>query len=102
MGRGDGGNDVEASEGTGGGDGGAPQASQIVAIGMRDLFDQSEHVKALELSRHRRWGDVQVRQQIGATPAVDVELTQLQGTQQGLLGSVEEIGSSRNSVGEFA
>lgn len=33
-------------------DGGTAHASQIVAVGMRDFFDQSKHVKALELSRH--------------------------------------------------
>lgn len=69
---------------------------------MRNLFDQTEHVKALELSRHRRWGDIQVRQQISATPAVDSELAELQGAQQGLLDGVEEVQALDTGIGTDA
>jgi hypothetical protein len=58
---------------------------------MHDFFDQSEHMKALELSRYRRRSDVQVCQQIGTAPAVDVELSVLQSSQQRLVVGVEEV-----------
>ena len=91
MGGSHGGNDVEARQRASGGDGGAPEAGQVIAIGMGDFFDQSEDVEALELSRHGRWGDMQVRQQIGATPAMNVEFAKLQNSQKRLLGSIEEV-----------
>ena len=80
MGSGDGGDDVESCQRAGGGDGGTSEACQGVAIGMQGLLDQSEDMKALELSRHSRWGDIQMCQQVGAAPAVNVELAQPQSS----------------------
>jgi hypothetical protein len=45
---------------------------------------------------------VQVRQQIGATPTMDIELAVLQGSQQGLLGDVEEIQALDAWIGAHA
>ena len=55
-----GGNETEAGQRAGGGDGGTPDSGQIIAIGMRDFFDDSEHMQALELPRHGGRRDVQV------------------------------------------
>ena len=93
MSSGHGWNDAEACERAGGGDGGATEAGQVIAIGMHDLLDQSELAEARELARHGPWSEMQVRQQIGATPTVDIEFPELQSTQQRLLGGVEEIQS---------
>ena len=69
---------------------------------MRDFLDHSKHMKAFELSRQGRRGYLQVRQQIGATPAVDVELAELQGSQQGLLGGIEEVQALDAGIGTDA
>ena len=99
MGSRHGGNDVEARERASCDDGSTAHSGEVIAIGMGDFFDQSKHMKALELSRHCPRGDVQVCEQIGTTPAVDSELAVLQGSQQGLLGGVEEIQALDAGVG---
>ena len=71
---GDGGNNVEASQRAGSGDGSAPHFYQVIAIGMRNFFDHAEHMQPLELPGHGRWRDAQVGKQIGAPPAVDRDL----------------------------
>lgn len=58
MGGSHGGDDVEARQRAGGSDGCTSHSGQVIAVSMRDLFDQSEHMKAFELSRHRQWSDV--------------------------------------------
>ncbi len=99
MGRRHGRSYVEAGQRAGGSDGAKSDACEAIAIGMRDFFDQSKHMKALELSRHCPRSDVQVCEQISTTPAVDSELAVLQGSQQGLLGGVEEIQAVDAGVG---
>lgn len=83
-------NDVEARQRASGGDGCAAHSCDVLAIGMRDFLDQSRHTNPIELSRPCTRGDVQVRKQIGVTPAVASKLALLQGSQQGLLDGIEE------------
>jgi hypothetical protein len=83
--------DAEAQERARGGDGCTAQAGQVVAIGAGDLLDQTEQAQPSELARHRGRGGVQPRNQIGAAPAVDVELAVLQSAQQRLIGGIEEV-----------
>ena len=69
---------------------------------MRDLLDQTKHVQPLELARHGPRRDVKSREQIGAAPAVDVELAVLQGSQQGVVSGVEEVQALDRRVGAHA
>ena len=84
-------NDVESRERASGGNDGAAHSGEVVAIGMRDLLDQTEQVQSPDLARHRRGGDVQPCDKVGSAPAVNVELTMLQSAQQRLVGGVEEV-----------
>ena len=62
-------------------------------VRMSHLLDQFEVAQTLELARQRCRGQVHMRGQIGATQTAHIGLATLQGTQQGLLGSVEEVES---------
>ena len=95
-------NDVESGERAGCGDGGAAQSRQVVAVGMRDLLDQTEHAQPSELARHGRRRHVQPSHEIGSAPAVDVELAVLQGSQQRLVAGAEEVQALDRRVGAHA
>ena len=69
---------------------------------MRDLLDQSQHVHPPELARHCRGRDVQSGEQVDASPAVNVELAVLQGSQQRLVSGVEEVQALDRRVGAHA
>src|SRR5574337_2133181 len=88
---GHGGDYAEASQRAGCGDGGAAEAGQVVAVGMRDLLDQAEQTQPPKLTRHGRRRDVHACVQVGAPPAVDVELAALQRSQQLVIERVEEV-----------
>ena len=86
------GNDTEFRERAGGGDGGAPQAREVVTISSGDPFDHAEGKQPFQLSRERsRRGVGQQSHQIGAPQTVDIELRTLQCPQQLLLGALEEV-----------
>jgi len=91
MGSSHGRNDIESSERAGGGNRGAPESGQVVAVGMGDLFDQAEQVQSSELARQHRRRQVQRGNEVGSSPAMDVELAALQGAQQRLVGLGEEV-----------
>ena len=61
MGGSHGGDDIETGQRAGCGDGCTADSGQIIAIGMGDFFDDSEHMQALELARHGRRREFQVR-----------------------------------------
>ena len=86
-------NDVESGERARGGDGGAAQAREVVAVGVSDPLDQTQPAQATELARQRRRRHVQASHEIGAAQAVDVELGALKRAQQSLLACVEEVQS---------
>ena len=73
-------NDVVFNEAAAGGDGGAAGASQIVAIGAGDAFDDAQVAQAGEASGEgggRALGEQW--QEVGAAEASDVEGGTLQG-----------------------
>ena len=88
------GDDVELRQGASGCDRGAPQAREVVAVGVGDALDQAEHAQAASWRESaRRVQRARSGFEVGAAQAVDVELGTLQGAQQRLLGAGEEVQS---------
>src|SRR5213593_1494084 len=86
--------DVKLGQRARGGDGGTPQAGEVVAVGAGDTFDQPEGTQAVQLARQARSAEFgQPRLEVGAAQAVDVERRALQGAQQSLFGAREEVQS---------
>ena len=77
---------------TGGGDGDAAEAGQVVAISAGDPLDQAKPADAIELSgessRARIWNE---GNQVCPAHAPDVELRSLQGAEQRLFAALEEV-----------
>src|ERR1700704_697750 len=92
-------NDVEASEGAGRGDSCATKSGEVIAVGMRDFLDQAEQTQSSELARQRRWWQMQPGHEIGASPAVDIELAMLHSAQQRLVDRGEEVEPLDGGVG---
>jgi len=93
------GDDLELRQGTGGGDGGATQAREVIAVGARDAFDQAEGTQAMKLTRQARGAQLgHEARQVGATHAVDIELGALQCPQKLLLGAFEEVQTFDGSI----
>ena len=86
------GHDVHFGDATGGGDGDAAEAGQVVAISAGDPLDQAEPADAIELSgessRARIWNE---GNQVCPAHAPDVELRSLQGAEQRLFAALEEV-----------
>ncbi|MGB4857031.1 MAG: hypothetical protein WBP37_16230, partial [Candidatus Dechloromonas phosphoritropha] len=77
---------------TSSGDGISTGASQVIAVGADDLFDQPEVTQTPEVSCDAGSGQVrQERFQIGPADAANVELGMLERAQQVMLDLVEEI-----------
>ena len=75
--------ELKLGDRAGGGDGGAAETGEVVAIGSRDAFDQTEQAQASEFSREGCGTELgQERDQIGAAHATNVELGALQRAQQ--------------------
>src|ERR1035437_3744206 len=91
-------NDLKLGHGAGRRNGSSAQTCEVVTVGTSDAFDQTEGAQAMQLTRQCRiiqrdeWFDV------GAAHAVNVELRALQGTQQTLLGALEEVQSLDRAV----
>ena len=60
---------------------------------MRHALDQPQHSQPLELARHDRGRELKMFEQIGPSPTVDVEFASLHGSEQRLVGGVEEVQS---------
>src|SRR5271166_6847260 len=86
------GDDVHFGNATGGGDGAAAKAGQVVAISAGDPLDQAKPADAIELSgessRARIWNE---GNQVCPAHAPDVELRSLQGAEQRLFAALEEV-----------
>jgi len=76
-------------------DSGSTQASEVVAIGAGDAFDQADDAQPVELARQRPVVQWHEGLDVGAAHAVDVELRALQGAEQDLVGSLEQIKRAR-------
>ena len=84
-------NYVEPRERAGSGNGCPSESSKVIAVGMRDFLDEAKCAQPSELACHGSGGQVESGDQISPSPAVDVELAVLQGSQQRLVGVVEEV-----------
>lgn len=77
-----------------GGNGGAAESCQVVAVAARDFFDEAKKAQALEVPADAGGGKLrQKRLQVGAAHAGDIETRRLQSAQQGVFGLVEEVAS---------
>ena len=84
--------DAHLGDGAGCGDRGATEAGEVVAIGAGDALDQAEPAHATDLpgkSSRAQAGDK--GSQVCPAQSADVELRALQGAEQCLLASLEEV-----------
>ncbi|HYA81138.1 MAG TPA: hypothetical protein VED87_09435, partial [Methylocystis sp.] len=84
--------DAHLGDGASCGDRGAAEAGQVVAIGAGDALDQAEPAHASDLPGERsrpQAGDK--GSQVCSAQSADVELRTLQGAEQCLLASLEEV-----------
>jgi hypothetical protein len=85
-------NDGVFSEAAASGDGGAPGAGEVIAIGASDTFDDPELTQAGEVPGEGCGGALDEEwQEVGATKAGDVEGGTLKGGTQGLFSAAEEV-----------
>src|SRR5882724_7645337 len=89
---GEGWDDLELCQGASRSDGRSAQTREVVAIRACNTLDQAKGSQAMQLTRQTRGGDPgQIGREICTAYAMDVEFRALQGPQQSLLGTLEEV-----------